>query len=212
MNVKLQLALDVLSLPEALTIANAAGSYVDWLEAGTVLIKSEGIRVVDELKRLFPDKPLLADMKVMDGGAREAKLAFGAGADIITVSACASDATLQAALEVAAGKEKQVMVDLLAAPDPVVRAKEVEAMGAHCLCVHRSTDTAGGVDASDEIATLAEAVSIPIAAAGSIRLATWSQAVRAGASVIIVGSAIIKATNPAEAARAFQEALQAGLS
>ena len=119
MKVKLQLALDVLSLSDARSTARAAGPYVDWLEAGTVLIKSEGMRAVRQLKRLFPDKCLVADMKVMDGGAREAELAFAAGADIITVSAFAGDATLQAALKVAADKGKQVMVDLLGVADPL---------------------------------------------------------------------------------------------
>jgi len=211
MKVKLQLALDVLSLSDALAVAQAAGPYADWLEAGTVLIKSEGMRVTRELRRLFPDKPLVADMKVMDGGAREAELAFAAGADIITVSACASDATLQAVLKTSADKGRQVMVDLLGIHDQVVRAQQVEAMGAHYLCVHRSTDATHGQDAPVEIASVAGAVSIPIAAAGSIRLDNWSQAVRAGASVIIVGSAITKATDPAEAARALQQALQAGV-
>jgi 3-hexulose-6-phosphate synthase/6-phospho-3-hexuloisomerase len=211
MTVKLQLALDVLSLSEALVVAQAAGPYVDWLEAGTVLIKSEGIRAVRELKTLFPDKALVADMKVIDGGAREAKLAFGAGADIITVSACAGDATLQAALKVAADKGKQVMVDLLGVTEPLARAQQVQAMGAHYLCVHRSTDATRTLDAPDEVAELARAVSVPIAAAGSIRLDSWAEAARAGAEVIIVGSAIIKATDPASAARAFQQALRAGV-
>jgi 3-hexulose-6-phosphate synthase/6-phospho-3-hexuloisomerase len=211
MKVKLQLALDVLSLPDALAIAHAAGPYVDWIEAGTVLIKSEGMRVTRELRRLFPDKPLVADMKVMDGGAREAELAFVKGADIITVSACASDATLRAALKIAADKGRQVMVDLLGVHDQVVRAQQVEAMGAHYLCVHRSTDATHGRDAPVEIASVAGAVSIPIAVAGSIRLDNWSQAVRAGASIIIVGSAITKATDPAEAARVLQQALRAGV-
>jgi len=211
MTVKLQLALDVLSLQDALTLARGAGPYVDWLEAGTVLIKSEGMRAVRELRGLFPDKPLVADMKVMDGGAREAELAFGAGADIITVSACAGDATLQAALRVATDMGKQVMVDLLGVADPLARAQQVEAMGAHYLCVHRSTDAARALDAPDEVAELARAVSVPIAAAGSIRLDSWVEAARAGAAVIIVGSAIIKATDPAAAARAFQEALSAGV-
>jgi 3-hexulose-6-phosphate synthase/6-phospho-3-hexuloisomerase len=209
MKVKVQLALDVLSLPEALRVVQAAGTHSDWIEAGTVLIKSEGMRVVRELRRLFPDKPLVADMKVMDGGAREAELAFGAGADIITVSACASDATLQGALQVAESTGKQVMVDLLGVRDALARAKAVEAMGVHYLCVHRSTDVTPGPDAWEDVAVLSKVLSTPIAAAGSIRLDTWAQPARAGASVIIVGSAIIRAADPAEAARAFQEALQA---
>ncbi len=209
MKVKLQLALDVLTLSEALAVARAAGPYMDWIEAGTVLIKSEGIRAVRELKSLFPDKPLLADMKVMDGGRREAMLAFGAGADIITVTAFASDATLQAVLQVATEQKGQVMVDLADVSDLAVRARQTEALGAHYLCVHRSTDAGRSQDADEAIATVGRVVSIPIAAAGAIGMDNLLQAVGAGASIIVIGGAVSRAPDPAEAARAFRQTLQA---
>lgn len=211
MKVKLQLALDVLTLSEAQALARAAGPYADWIEAGTVLIKSEGIRVVSELKSLFPDKPLLADMKVMDGGAVEATLAFDAGADIITACAAASNATLQAVWEVASEKNGLVMVDLLGATDAAARAQQVEAIGAHYLCVHRPSDVGVSQAIAGEVLRLTSAASLPIAVAGSIRLDNLSEPLRAGASIVIVGSAITRADDPAQAARAFRDALEAGI-
>jgi len=52
----LQLALDFVDLKRALKNAQAGiAGGVDWLEAGTPLIKSEGLHAVRELRRLFPD-------------------------------------------------------------------------------------------------------------------------------------------------------------
>jgi 3-hexulose-6-phosphate synthase/6-phospho-3-hexuloisomerase len=192
-------------------MASTVAPYVDWIEAGTALIKSEGMLAVRELRRLCPDKPLVADMKVLDGGRREAKLAFGAGADIITVSACADDATLQAVLDLCADGERQVMVDLLGVREPVARAQRVQDMGAHLLCVRHSTDAARQRDAPQELARLASTVTLPIAAAGSIQLDNWARVVRAGASIIIVGGAILNAADPGQAARVFQQRLRAGV-
>ena len=53
------------------------------------------------LRTLAPDHLLVADMKTMDAGALEAEMAFAAGADLMTVLGCASDATVAAAAEFA---------------------------------------------------------------------------------------------------------------
>ncbi|MFX1448880.1 MAG: orotidine 5'-phosphate decarboxylase / HUMPS family protein, partial [Promethearchaeota archaeon] len=70
---QLQVALDFESLEEALRIAEEVAPFVDILEAGTPLIKSEGIRVVKALKNAYPDKLVCADLKTADAGYLEAK-------------------------------------------------------------------------------------------------------------------------------------------
>lgn len=77
----LQIALDFLSLDKALKVAAVTYFYADIIEAGTPLIKSEGIRVVETLKKNFQIKQIFADLKIMDAGTIEAKMAFDAGAD-----------------------------------------------------------------------------------------------------------------------------------
>ena len=76
MAVILQLALDFVDLHRAVNVAQlAVPAGVDWVEAGTPLIKSEGLDAVRELKRLFPDKVIVADMKIMDAGRTEVEIA-----------------------------------------------------------------------------------------------------------------------------------------
>ena len=62
----LQLALDFVNLERALKVAReATEGGVEWLEAGTPLIKSEGLNAVRALRREFPSATIVADMKII---------------------------------------------------------------------------------------------------------------------------------------------------
>ena len=88
----LQLALDFVDLHRALHVAElAVPAGVDWIEAGTPLIKSEGLDAVRELKRRFPGKVIVADMKIMDAGRIEVESAAKAGASGYVVKGVPAD-------------------------------------------------------------------------------------------------------------------------
>jgi len=71
----LQVALDFENLHRAVQVAKeAVDGGADWIEVGTPLIKSEGMQAIRELKRLFPDKVIVADMKTADVGGFETEL------------------------------------------------------------------------------------------------------------------------------------------
>ena len=111
---KLQIALDVLSLGKALKIARQVAKYTDIIELGTPLLKEQSAEIaIREFKAAFPKKVILADMKTMDAGKVEAEIAFGAGADIMTVCAAASNETIKDAIKVARKRKKKIVVDLL---------------------------------------------------------------------------------------------------
>src|SRR2546425_6276700 len=91
---KVQVALDLIHLKDALRIAKAANrAGVEWIEAGTPLIKSEGIRSVRELKRALPAAVVVADMKTLDAGAIETEIAFEAGSGSVVISWFGDDNT-----------------------------------------------------------------------------------------------------------------------
>ena len=69
---------------------------MDWLEAGTPLILAEGLRAVSALRERFPDHPVVADLKTMDGGYLEAEMMAKAGADLVVVMGRAHEATIRA--------------------------------------------------------------------------------------------------------------------
>ncbi len=213
MPVKLQLALDFVDLHRALLVAEkAVPAGVDWVEAGTPLIKSEGLDVVRELRRRFPDKTIVADMKVMDAGRIEVEAAAKAGAHLIDVLAAASDATILECVQAGKNYGAQIVVDLIAVPDPVARARQAEALGVDYITVHVSIDEQmRGLDPFATLKAVSEAVSVPVGVAGGINSETAAQAVAHGAAYVIVGGAITKAKDPEAATRDLRRALDEGV-
>jgi 3-keto-L-gulonate-6-phosphate decarboxylase len=78
----LQVALDLVHGERALSIASdAVKGGVDWIEAGTPLIKSEGMSIIRQLKKAFPMHTVVADMKTIDVGGAEVEMAAKSGAE-----------------------------------------------------------------------------------------------------------------------------------
>ncbi|MGA7578627.1 MAG: 3-hexulose-6-phosphate synthase [Desulfobaccales bacterium] len=210
----LQLALDFVDMHRAVQVAElAVPAGVDWVEAGTPLIKSEGLDAVRELRRLFPGKVIVADMKIMDAGRVEVETAAKAGAQIIDVLGAASDATIAECVQAGKNYGAKIAVDLIAVADPLARARQVEELGADYISIHLAIDEqmrGGGQDPFAMLAAVSGAVRVPVGVAGGINSETASQAVAHGAGYVIVGGAITKALDPAAATREIRLALDEG--
>jgi len=208
----LQLALDHENLARALKAAEEAiQGGADWLEAGTPLIKSEGLDAVRELRRRFPSVTIVADMKIMDAGRLETECAAKAGANIIHVLGPASDATIIECIEAARRYDAKITVDLLGLETRermVQRAKEVKIMGASSVCIHTPIDMQmRGELPFEDLKMVASAVSIPVAVAGGINSENALDAIEAGATIIIVGGAITKSPDAKKATETIKKAI-----
>lgn len=206
----LQVALDFENLSRALPAAReAVEGGADWVEAGTPLIKSEGLDAVRELKKAFPGHRVVADMKVMDTGAFEVEIAAKAGADLVTVLGTADDDTIAEAVR---GGEKygaEVVVDLLNVADPVARAKRSAELGAAAVCWHVGIDMQ--MQAKTPFALLerlARESPLPVAVAGGLNSESVAAATRAGARILIVGGAITKSPDIRGATRSIRTAIE----
>ncbi len=209
----LQVALDLMHLKRALEIARESlEGGADWIEAGTPLIKSEGAECLRALKREFPGRTLVADMKTMDVGAFEVEIAAKAGADVITVLGLSDDGTVSESVLAARKYGAAVMVDMINVPDKVKRAKRVEELGASYVCLHVGIDEQMKGEGSplDMVSEVAETISIPLAVAGGITAETAPRMIERGASVIIVGGGIIKTGDVRSAARAVKDGMMTG--
>jgi 3-hexulose-6-phosphate synthase/6-phospho-3-hexuloisomerase len=206
----LQLALDFVDLPRALQVAEeAVAGGADWLEAGTPLIKSEGLEAVRAIKARWPDVTVVADMKTMDAGRAEVECAAKAGARVVGVLGAASDATIEECVEAARNYGAEIVVDMIQVGDVVARAKTVEAMGASYVGIHVAIDEQmQGKTPWDALREVAEAVSIPVAVAGGINSETAPLAIQAGASIVVVGGSITKAADATAATRAMKQAME----
>lgn len=104
----IQVALDHSNTADAVRAAVAVGDTVDIVEAGTVLMCEVGSEVVQILKKLFPDKKVVADTKCADAGTTIARNCSNQGADIMTCICAAETATM-----ISAAKEiSEVQVEL----------------------------------------------------------------------------------------------------
>jgi len=207
--IKLQVALDFLELDRALAIAKLSiAGGADYIEAGTPLIKSEGLDSVRKLRNLFPDKKIIADMKTMDAGKIETEAAAKAGANFITVSGTASISTIKECIESGRSYGIEIMVDLLGVNDVDNFIQLVDKLGISYLIVHCPIDAQMlGSDPLLVLKKIRSQTSLKIAIAGGLNSENVSSAAEAGADIIIVGGAITKARDPKQATEDIRKAI-----
>lgn len=206
----LQVALDFVNLARAIELAKeSAAGGADWLEVGTPLIKSEGLNSVRELRKEFPRHRIVADMKTIDTGRYEVEAAAKAGADVVILLGVADDSTIREAVEAGKNYGCEIMVDLMNVEDMGGRAMQLADIGANYVCVHVSIDQQmSGKDPIKELKKVSKSVKIPVAIAGGINSETAADAVKAGASIIVVGGAITKAENAKKATQQIKKAMR----
>lgn len=160
------------------------------------------------MRKAFPGRTILADMKTVDTGAMEVEMAAKAGADIVIVLGSADDSTLLDALRSAHKYGVRLMADLISAPDPVKRAIELEALGVDYVNVHIGIDQQmTGKDPVSLLRDISERVNVQLAVAGGLDANSAVQAVKAGARIVIVGGNITRSDNVTEASRKIRQSV-----
>ncbi len=214
---QVQVALDLVRLEDAVRIARMAVSQgIGWLEAGTPLIKSEGMRAVRSLSRTFPRQTVVADMKTLDAGAVETEMAFGAGAKVVSISGLAHDRTVSDSVRTTARYNGMLMTDLLMSPSPRRRGLQLESLGVDIVCVHTGVDVQKALRSklkvSRTVRDITRALRIPVAAAGGVDPNIAGALVKAGVKVIVVGGWITGSKDPSKASgqvmKKFDEAVR----
>jgi 3-hexulose-6-phosphate synthase/6-phospho-3-hexuloisomerase len=192
-----QISLDLTDLGEALETAEVAlRAGVDWLEAGTPLLLAEGLHAVRALRARFPDTPIVADLKTMDGGWLEVEMMARAGATHVVVMARAHRETIE--LVVQAGRDFGigVMGDNMAVPDPVEGARYLADLGCGYVIHHvgydyRTLRRQRGEPAPSPLDRLREvvaAVDVPVQAVGGLTLEEAMRTPAYGAPLVVVGA------------------------
>jgi 3-hexulose-6-phosphate synthase/6-phospho-3-hexuloisomerase len=197
MNPIVQISLDLTNIEEALeTAAMAMRAGVDWLEAGTPLILAEGLHGVRKLRETFPNVPIVADLKTMDGGYLEAEMMAKAGATHVVVMARAHEETIKCVVKAGADYGIKVMGDNLASDDMVAGAKRLEDLGCDFVIHHIGYDERRGIAASgkrmpsplDQLREIVNAVKVPVQAVGGLNLEQAIQCPEYGAPLVVLGA------------------------
>ena len=192
-----QISLDLIDLDEAITHAEMAlRAGVDWLEAGTPLILAQGMRSVRALRERFPEVPIVADLKTMDGGWLEAEVMAKAGATHVVVMERAHEETIKEVIK--AGKDfgVGVMGDNLGCPDMVAGARKLAELGCGYIVHHIGYDERRGIKARgerapnplDELREIVAAVNIPVQAVGGLSIEQAVQTPEYGAPLVVLGA------------------------
>jgi 3-hexulose-6-phosphate synthase len=193
-----QISLDLTSIDEALEVADVAvRAGVHWLEAGTPLILAEGTRAIRALQDRFPGHPIVADLKIMDGGALETDMAAAAGASYVVVMSRATDATVRAVVRAARSHGIQVMADVLGCDDYRAEAGRMEDLGADVVLAHLGFDERAEApqrSVFDFLPDVVAGTSLPVQAVGGIRLRDLSRLPGLGAPLIVVGAPLVIST------------------
>ena len=198
---KLQIAIDLVSGQQALTMVEKIHDVIDIVEVGTPMIMREGRAPVKLIKEKYPTVTVLADTKIVDGGDIECADACEAGADIVTVLALADNETIKLVIETAHKYGKKVMADLICVTDIPKRAKELKLMGMDYISVHTAVDVQRlGKTPLDDLKELVSAVPSNIAAvAGGVNLKTIESYKAEKPGIIIAGGALTKAEDVRQA-------------
>lgn len=204
---KLQLALDLVDIPQAKKLLAEVQDLIDIVEIGTPFIIREGLKAVREIKQAFPNLELLADLKIMDAGAYEATLAFEAGADIVTVLGAANDTTIEKVIEVTMQRHKKVMVDMIAVQNIEARVRELDRLPISYLSVHTATDR--HTQGDNPLAELQQVRQVlqnaGLAVAGGITVESLPQLIPFEPEIVIVGGAITAAMDRRQVALVMKQ-------
>src|SRR6516162_8734306 len=193
MNIKppvIQIALDYPTIDEAVAMAKiGVQAGVDWLEVGTPLIVAQGAATIGQLKRAFPDYPVLADYKTMDSGGKNNLLTQKQGGQVMTICGNAPDETVQAGVAAARESGVWVVVDLIGSKTVAARAKQCEDWGVNMVYLHYGADQRRADATRDSVQWLDEvlaAVKIPIGV-GTFGVEDAVRAVSKGADLVAIG-------------------------
>lgn len=208
----LQLSLDWMNMEEAVDTVRRLYDRIDIIEVGTPMIFDYGLKCVGEMKKLFPQKIVLADMKIMDAGQQETAMAVKMGADIITVMGAANNLTIEMAVEAAHKGGKKIMVDLLGVDQIERKAIALEDMGVDYICVHTAFDMKQESDRPiEELERVKRVIrSGRTAIAGGITLKELDAVMAGAPDVVIVGGGILNSADLVETADQFYKVCGGG--
>ena len=178
------------------------------IEAGTPLIKKFGLNVIGEIRKLRPNAFIIADMKILDTGNLEARMAADATADAVVVSGLAPISTIEKAISESRKVGIYSIIDMLNVQNP---AKLIEKLKVKpdIVELHRAIDTEETAHAWGDIPAMKKAAGgkLLVATAGGIRVDVVKDALKAGADILVVGRSITASKDIGHATDEFLDQL-----
>ena len=185
------------------------------LEAGTPLIKKFGVGVVSKIRKLRPDAFIIADLKTLDVGRVEIKMAADETADAVAISGLGTIESIEKAIHEAQKQGIYSILDMMNVDNFKEKINKLQDnLKPNIVLLHRNVDletsmTEKGQDTSDmtEWGNIKEIKKLIgdglVAVAGGITPEKVDEAIESGADIIVVGRYIIGSRDVRRSAEDF---------
>lgn len=197
-----QVALDLHTLDDALTVAHAAvEAGADLIEVGDPLIKTVGVQAIEVIKRAAPEAIIVAEMMSADWGRDQVELAAYRGADVVQLIGPATTASVSAAVDAGRRLGVPIVLDIpLHADQAWIR--DMERTGIDGVTITTNIDQGTRGRAPIELARdLRDWTRLPVAVSGGVSPTDHTILTSPYWDILIVGRAVTDAVHPAQAAR-----------
>lgn len=205
---KLQVAIDRVSIEKALELVEIFNGLVDIIEIGTSLIKDYGVIALKDINLKATKSLVLGDIKTNDEGAYEFDMGYKNGFDILTVMGNSSVDTIEKCYEVSKKYNKKMMIDLLECS--MEKIKEISFLKDAIYCLHSSIDKKDRGNILIELKHFK--TNFPnikqIAVSGGIDLDTAKELMKKDIDIVVVGSSIIRKEDMIGEIKKFKEIIR----
>ena len=199
---KLQIAFDIDNLEKCIKIAQQIEPFCDQFEIGSLLLCKYGIQAIQEFRKAFPDKEIIAETHIVDKGKDITNLCIDAGADWVTVMAGAQKQVIHSVCATA-GSKKSVMLDLSDTTMTGQASMEAQALGVDAILFYKPAKDAESVVALDQWEIVRGNTKLPIYIASHIDRNSVQRVLLLKPDGIIISNAITEHSDPATEAQYF---------
>lgn len=213
----LQVALDLDNLDEVERIIKSIPNRERiLLEAGTPLVKKFGVGVVSKIRKLRKDAFIIADLKTLDVGRIEVKMAADETADAVAISGLGTKESIEKAIHEATKQGIYSILDMMNVEDVVEKLSDLK-FKPDIVLLHRSVDVeTSAAERGEKIEEVTKWGNIAqikeilgegklIAVAGGITPDRVNEAITNGADIIVVGRYITGSRDVRRATEDFLE-------
>ena len=202
----LQIAIDIPDLNEVLKVLRYIpdSDHIIY-EVGTPLAKRYGAEVILKLREEKPDAFFVLDLKTLDTGNLEARMAADATANAVVISGLAPISTIKKAVNEAQKLGLYCIIDMLNVENPAERLDRIVDAGIKpdVIELHRAIDSEHEEPPWKFARSIKDRYDVLVAVAGGIRPENIEEAISYGADILVVGRAITRARDIEGAARRF---------
>ena len=212
----LQVALDLDSKEAMAKILNDLPDKERVLvEAGTPLVKKFGVGVVEDIRALRPSAFIIADLKTLDVGRVEIKMAADATADAVAISGLGTIESIKKAIHETQKQGIYSILDMMNVKDFEDKLSQLpDDLKPNIVLLHRNVDLETyKAEKGEDVSEMTEWGNIKkikeilggglIAVAGGITPENVEEAIEKGADVIIAGRYIIGSRDVRRSAQDF---------